>query len=651
MNGYAGYLLRINLANRKITREHLNPKTAQMFLGGSGYAAKILWDELEPKIDPLGRGNKFIIATGPLVGTLCPGTDSWVACFKSPLTNCWGESRSGGGFGPELKRAGYDFVVLEDSSDEPVYIWIRDGEVEIREAKHLWGKTIPEVEGKLRKEGDSEARIASIGPAGENLVRFASVMTGGRAAGRCGGGAVLGSKKVKAIMVQGHGGVSVAEPEAFLAAISEVEKVQSKLEVCGTTQGCFGAGTMSFISFFDKSGAIPTKYGASNCWDEKGDEFYRQLRDRYVAGSGSCEGCTMSCTKYTKVKEGKWKTPLTHGPEYESIACFGHLMLNDNVEAIIHASHLCDIYGMDTISCASVIAFAMECYEKGWINKNDTDGLELTWGNMDSVKMLIENIAKSKGFGNLLGEGTKRVAKKIGGEAPGIALHVKGLDIPAHDPRGHYAGKAWLVQYATANRGGCHIHPQEPTLVMSARYNKDLGIRFSEGSELKENEFPPAATDPLTLEGKVKVVLWTQNYGDAQESIGACKFHNYATAAFNPETYAKITSYATGINITPSELTKIGERVFNLERCFNVREGIRRKDDSIPKRLCLVPTFGPFSQDSKRATSKEELDAMLDEYYQARGWEKETGIPSEQKLRELGLGNVAEGLAKYIEEI
>ena len=651
MNGYAGYLLRINLANRKIAREHLNPKTAQMFLGGSGYAAKILWDELEPKIDPLGRGNKFIIATGPLVGTLCPGTDSWVACFKSPLTNCWGESRSGGGFGPELKRAGYDFVVLEDSSDEPVYIWIRDGEVEIREAKHLWGKTIPEVEGELRKEGDSEARIALIGPAGENLVRFASVMTGGRAAGRCGGGAVLGSKKVKAIMVQGHGGVSVAEPEAFLATISKAEKIQSKLEVCGTTQGSFGAGTMSYTGFFDAVGAIPTKYGASNCWDGKGDEFYKQLRDKYLVGSGSCEGCTMSCTKYTKVKEGKWRTPLTHGPEYETIAGFGHLMLNDNVEAIIHASHLCDIYGMDTISCASVIAFAMECYEKGWINKKDTNGLELTWGNMDSVKVLIENIAKRKGFGNVLGEGTKRVAEKIGGEAPNIALHVKGLDIPFHDPRGHYAGKAWHVQYATANRGGCHIHPQEPALVMSARYSKDLGIRFSEGSELKENEFPLAATDPLTLEGKVKVVRWTQNYGDAQESIGACKFHNYATAAFNPETYAKITSYATGINITPSELMEIGERVFNLERCFNVREGIRRKDDSIPKRLCLVPTFGPSSQDSKRATSKEELDAMLDEYYQARGWEKETGIPSEQKLRELGLGNVAEELAKYIEEI
>jgi len=277
--------------------------------------------------------------------------------------------------------------------------------------------------------------------------------------------------------------------------------------------------------------------------------------------------------------------------------------------------------------------------------------MELTWGNMDSVKMIIESIAQRKGIGNLLGEGTKRVADKIGDEAPDIALHVKGLDIPAHDPRGHYAGKAWHVQYATGNRGGCHIHPQEPTLIMSTRYAQDLGIRFSENSELKENEFPLSATDPLTLDGKVDVVLWAQNYGDAQESIGACKFHNYATAAFNPETYARIISHTTGTKITSKELMEIGERVFNLERCFNVREGIRRKDDSIPKRLCLVPSFGPFSQDSRRATSKEELDAMLDEYYQRRGWEKETGIPSAQKLRQLGLEEVAEGLAKYIEEI
>ena len=642
MNGYAGNILRIDLTNRKIMREPLDAEIAQMFLGGSGYGAKLLWDELEPEVDPLGRKNKFIIATGPLTGTLCPGSDSWVACFKSPLTNCWGESRSGGGLGPELKRAGYDFVVLEGASEKPVYIWIRDGEVEIREAKHLWGKLIPDTEKALKKEGDSEARIASIGPAGENLVRFASVMSGGRAAGRCGGGAVLGSKKVKAIVVRGHGGVSVANPEAFISVVKEVEKIQSKLRVCGTGQGAFGAGTMSWLPFFDERGVIPTKYGASNYWG-KGAEFYKQLKDKYLVGSGSCEGCTMSCTKYSRVKEGKWRTPLTHGPEYETVACFGHLMLNENVEAIIHASYLCDAYGMDTISCASTIAFAMECYDKGWINKKDTDGLELTWGNMDSVKMLIENIAKGQGFGNLLGQGTKRVAEKIGGEAPDIALHVKGLEIPAHDPRGHYAGKAWHVQYATANRGGCHIHPQEPTLLMSPSYSEGLG--------LKEGDWPGVTKDPSTLEGKVKVTIWTQNYGDAQESIGTCKFHNYATAAFNPKTYAKLISYTTGMSITPRELMKIGERVFNLQRCFNIREGIRRKDDSIPKRFCMAPAFGPFSQDSKRATSKEELDAMLDEYYQARGWKKETGIPSERKLRELGLGSVAEELAKYLEEI
>jgi len=307
-------------------------------------------------------------------------------------------------------------------------------------------------------------------------------------------------------------------------------------------------------------------------------------------------------------------------------------MLNENVEAIIHAGYLCDAYGMDIISCASTIAFVMECYGRGLINKNDTDGLELTWGNMDSVKVLIEKIARRQGYGKLLGEGTKRVAEKIGGEAPGIAIHVKGLELPAHDPRGSYCGKAWHVQYATANRGGCHIHPQEPALVMSPSYSEGLG--------LKEGDWPRVTKDPSTLEGKVKVVIWIQDYGDVQESMGVCKFHAYATPAFTPETYTKMLLNTTGRDINSGELLRIGERIFNLERCFNIREGIRRKDDSTPQRFCLVPAFGPFSQDSGRATSKEELNAMLDEYYEARGWEKETGIPSERKLRELGLGSV-----------
>jgi len=637
-NGFVGNILRIDLTSKKIVKSALDRKTAQMFLGGIGYSAKILWDELKPGIDPLGPENKLIISTGPLTGTLCPGSDSWIACFKSPLTNCWGETRSGGGLGPELKRAGFDLVILEGISESPVYVWIHDGEAEIKAAVHLWGNPIPETERLLRREeGGIEAKIVSIGPAGEKLVRFASLMSEGRAAARCGAGAVLGSKMVKAIIVRGHGGISVADPEAFISVVGKVEEGQSRLPICGTREGAFGAGTMSWLPFYNKRGVILTKNGASNCWEGKGEEFYKQLKEKYVIGSRACESCTMGCGQYSKVKEGKWITPTTKGPEYETIAAFGHYILNDNVEALIHASYLCDIYGIDTISCGATIAFAMECYENGWISKKDTDGIELNWGNMDAVKALIEKIAHRDGFGKLLGEGAKRAAEKIGGEAPEIAVHVKGLEIPAHDPRGSYAGKSWAVQYGTASRGGCHIHPQEPSVLIG--YYGRLGF--------KESDWP-GITEPLKPEGKGKIVKWTQDYGNAVECMGICKFHSFTSPAITPAEYAAMISAATGWNISSEELFKIGERVSNLQRCFNAREDIRRKDDYLPKRLCQVPAFGPYSRVPETAITREDLDAMLDEYYEARGWEKETGIPSSQKLQWLGLSEEAKQLSKYL---
>jgi aldehyde:ferredoxin oxidoreductase len=623
--GFVGKILCIDLTNERVKKEELDEKVAMSFLGGAGYSAKILWDELKNRIDPYSPENKLIISTGPLTGTLCPGSDSCIFCFKSPLTNCWGETRSGGGLGPELKRAGYDFLILEGSSKEPVYIWICDDEVEIKRANHLWRKLIPDVTKTLKRDHGFEAKVCCIGPAGENLVRFANVMIeGDRAAGRCGAGAVMGSKKVKALVVQGHGEVPVADPETFISTIESIEK-EFESPLTKWVVESFKRGTMSFGPFYEEIGEIPTKYGISNYWGIW-EKLYESLT-KHIIKFRACENCIMGCGLYSEVKHGKWLTPPHHGPEYETICSFSNMILNDDVEAIIHANYLCNSYGMDTISCGNVIAFAMECYERGWITKEKIDGIEMTWGNMDAVIKMIHKIALREGFGKILGEGVRRAAETIGGRALEIALHVKGLELPYHDPRNNRTGKAWLLQYGTANRGMCHIHPQEPS-VLRGYYTK-LGF--------KEEDWP-GIEEPYKEDGKAKIVKWCQDYGTLAEILGVCKFYQFISPAITPQKYAILISSATGWNISVQELFKISERVFNLQRCFNIREGMGRMEDLVPKRLCQTPAFGPFSKIPETATKNYEV--MLDEYYIVRGWDR-NGIPTLQKLKELGLEDVA----------
>ena len=633
--GFIGKFVRIDLSERKIKLEKLDERIARLFLGGNGYPSWILVNEVGKHIDPLGSKNKFIIFTGPLTGTICPGTDSWVGCFKSPLTGCWGESRCGGGFGPELKRAGYDGLVLEGKAADPVYICIRDSEVSIQDARPLWGKTVPETETYLKSLEGEDSRIISIGPAGENLVKFASVMSEGRAAGRCGPGAVLGSKKVKAVVVHGKNDVKVADMDAFYSLSRKIRIVQKDLSVCGSEEGAFGAGTTSWLPFFSEAGVIPAKYGKSNCWPGIGEAFYRDLREKYAVVKKACEGCTMGCWKICKVEDGEWATPYTDGPEYETVATFGHLMMNDQIEPIIYANYLCDSLGMDTISAGAVIAFGMECYEEGWLPDSEIENLELAWGNMPVVIELLKKIAFRQGCGDIFADGAVSLSKKIGGEAVKIPLHVKGLDIPAHDPRGRYAGKSWLLQYATGNRGACHIHPQEPTLLIG-KYDK-LGFRKEEWKGID---------NPVSLEGKAAIVKWCQEFGDFQESLGTCKFHGFAAPAFTADIYASLLSAATGWEVDKKELFKIGERIFNAQRCFNVREGISRKDDRIPERFLKRPEFGPYKDSVDTETDINVFNTALDEYYRLRGWDVDTGIPGRAKFDELDI----QEMYKLIEE-
>ena len=620
-NGFAGRMLRINLTKNEIKQEDLDHNALRKFPGGVSYAAKVLVKELEPGVDPLSPSNKLMIATGPLTGTLCPGSGSLEVCFKSPLTGVWGESRMGGGWGPELKYAGFDMLVLEGKTERLSYVWVHDGEVEIKSAEHLRNETIPNTERLLREEiGEPRAKVMAIGPAGEKLVRFASILSNHRAAGRCGGGAVLGSKNVKAIAVRGHKGVSVAHPEKFFASVRKAENTV----MSNPSREAFSiGGTIGDLPGCDLAGDLPTKYGISNSWG-KGESIYTRFRKNNLVNTKACTGCIIDCGRYVGVETGRWRTPLHGGAEYESMVAFTAFMLNEDVDAAVHATYLCNIYGMDTISCGNAIAFAMECHEQGLLTKKDMDGINLSWNNPEAIITMVDKIQKREGFGKILGEGVRKAAEEIGGRAPSFALHVKGLEMPFHDPR---SGNSLILTYGTANRGMCHIHPFETFQVDG--FKSDFGL------------IPYGLANPKKLnaheeKGKGKLVKLLQDFGVLFDILGTCKFLTYC--GLDLKIYSELLSGLTGWDVDELELLKTGERAINLQRYFNCREGIRRKDDMVPRRICNLPAFGDYS--ANREVKIENYDKMLDEYYDSRGWDRKTGIPSKEKLKELDLDEI-----------
>jgi aldehyde:ferredoxin oxidoreductase len=625
-HGYVGRILRVNLTNKDIEKEETREDVAKLLLGGNGYSAKILWEELKPKIDPLSPENKIILMTGPLTGTGAPGSGFWEACFKSPLTGIWGESACGGSWGPMLKFTGFDGVILEGASQEPVYIWIHDEEAEIKPADGIWGKTVPETEEMVKKEiGVPYAKVLCIGPAGERLVRFSGIAVDyERYAGRKGGGAVLGSKKVKAVVVYGEGEISLDRPRQWEKALDEAEEAAYKKLAAG---GGFPTGTIGSYDLCNEMGDLPTKYGETGHWDEVA-ELYNKFQNNYLIKNRACFGCMQACGRVSQVKGGPFATPIYGGPEYETVAGFTTFMLQKDIEPVIRANYLCNIYGLDTISTSHMIAFAMLLYERKLITRKDTDGLEVTWGNADVVIKLIEKIALREGFGSLLAEGVRRVAEKVGGEAPKLALHVKGLEMPYHDPR---AGKTQAIAYGVSNTGMDHIHPHE-TLDVEC-YGADLGLIPFGLPDLKDIDRFAETPD------KAKIAKLVMDWGTVADALVICKFHQYID--LGPDKYAKLLSCATGWNITGRDLLEIGNRIFNLCRAFNVREGIRRGDDELPERIKQPATSG-----STKGVGITNYEDMLKEFYELEGW-SEDGIPKPKKLQQLGLEDVAE----YIKDI
>lgn len=601
MFGWTGKLIRVNLTNGSIEKEALNTRDAEQYLGARGLGSKILTDEVDPKVEPLSPQNKLIFMTGPLTGTFASSAGRYEVVAKAPLTGTIGASNSGGHFGPELKYAGYDGIIFEGKADKPVYLYVNDDTVELRCAEHLWGKTVFETTDKLLEETAGDARVACIGPSGEKMVLFATVMNDKhRAAGRSGLGAVMGSKNLKAVVVKGSGSIEVAKPKEFMDACTDARR---KLKAHPVTGGGLAAyGTEVLINILNQSGGLPTRNWRDGGIFEHADETSGEaLAEKYLVKNKGCFGCSIGCGRITRIPDGKYKS-FGEGPEYESGWSYGADCGVRDLAAICKANFLCNEYGIDPITMGSTIACAMEMHDKGIISKEDL-GRDLSFGDADSIVEFTRMTALREGFGDKMAEGSYRMADAYG--HPELSMSVKKQEMPAYDGR---SVQGMGLEYATSNRGGCHVrgYLTSPEI---------LGI--------------PQKLDPLVTTDKAFWLKIFQDLTAVVDSAGLCLFTTFAIGL--PEISSMIRT-ALGCECSDAEILKIGERIWNLERVFNLKAGFTSADDTLPSRLLTEPLkAGP----GKGKVS--ELDVMLKEYYDLRGWDKE-GIPTDGKKEELAIG-------------
>ncbi len=600
MHGWIGRYLRIDLGSGTVRKEVLSTDLARKYLGGRGLGTHFMMTEVDPRIDPLDQKNKLIFAAGPLSGTNAPSASHFDVVSKGPLNGTIAASSSGGIFGPMLKYAGYDMVILEGKSAKPVYLWICDDVVEIRDAADIWGKTVPETTEAVRAATDEEACVACIGPAGERQVLFANIMNEcGRAAGRSGVGAVMGSKNLKAVAVRGTGAVRVPDPKAFREAVVRASAKIKANAVGG--QGLRNFGTDVLVNILNELGGLPTRNfidGYFPTADKVGGE---SLTKQLLIRPRGCYACIISCGRATKVTNPKF-AGRGEGPEYETAWAFGPDCGIDNLDAVTKANYICNDYGMDTITMGSSVACAMNLFEDGIITTKDTDGIALNFGNMEAMIEMVRKTAEGEGFGKKLALGSYRLAESYG--HPEYSMTCKKQEMPAYDPR---AIQGIGLNFATGNRGGCHVR----------------GYTIS-----PEVLGQPVKLDPRATEGKPALDITFQDLTAALDSSGMCLFTTFGLGA---EDLAELLSAATGINFTTEEFMKIGTRIWNLERLFNLKAGLSAADDKLPERLIKDPILtGP----SKGLVNR--LDEMLPEYYKLRGWDS-VGVPTKQTLTDLGL--------------
>jgi len=611
MFGLIGKILRVNLTAGTISEEKIPEETAKKFLGGRGLASKYLLDETMPGTDPLAPENKLIFMSGILTGTPSPSASRYSVVTKSPLTNLWAQSSSGGRWGVDLKHSGFDGIIFEGASRGPVYLMIDDNKAELCDASQLWGKSVSETTTMLRETLGEEFNMASIGIAGENLVKYAAIMNDfHRAAGRCGVGAVMGSKRLKAIAVRGKQKIRIADRDTFQAV---AKKQFELLDESILSAGLKGYGTNLVLDMVNVCGGLPTRNWQTGTCLYTEEINGEALSEKVLVKYTGCFACPIECGRSSEIRKGPYEGRSGEGPEYETVGTFGPMCDISDLETITMAGYLCNDYGLDTISCGSTIAFAMECFEKGILTKKDTKGMEIDFGDAETMIALVHKIAKREGIGDMLAEGTRIMAQKLGGGSERFAMNVKGLELPCYDSR---AAKITGLAYATANRGGDHItaYVQGPTFLASP-------FLVVEDSEIED----PLKDNP----DEVKVVKNLEDALTVFDAAGCCKFMGLSLDA---QEWSDIIKALTGWEFGVEEFRKTGERIYNLERAYNVREGLTRNDDTLPKRLLEEPLpEGPAEG------HVNNLEIYLDPYYEFRGWDTTTGKPLPAKLRELGL--------------
>jgi len=624
LNGYAGQILRINLSENDIQKQALPVKMAQDFLGGRGFVAKILFDELPPDTDPLGPANLFIAASGPLSGQFMPASGKTHFGCKSPATGGYGDSNMGGHFGPALKYAGYDMLILTGRADQPSLLMIEDERIAVKPAGDLWGMGSLSAETELKKGLGEDFQILTIGPAGENGIAFACITHDfGRQAGRVGIGAVLGSKNIKAIAVKGTGSIPVHDPQALLEEGRRAYRdVRNKPGFSGWTP----EGTAGITEWVNRVGALPTKNFQTSYWDQhskiNGAAILRELK---ITDKG-CYCCPTPCGKYGKARTGLGEV-YVEGPEFETISLLGSNCLMDEISEIAYANYICDELGLDTISAGVVCSWAIECCEKGLIDQ-EAVGRDVKFGDLASVVYLLECIAKREGIGELLARGVKAAAQKIGQGSEAFAIHVKGLEWSGYECRN---APGMMLAYMTSDIGAHHARAWVlgHDLAGSAASVHDLIVSEGGAEKLPKSE----------VKGRAAKVIASQHLRPLFDLLGICRLQ-FMELGFEVEHYECLFEVVTGRKLTWSQMLSISEKVWHLTRSISAREikGFGRSWDYPPPRFMSEPV--PDGPNQGYCISRREVDILLDEYYAMRGWDR-NGIPKTETLKQFGLEDVA----------
>jgi aldehyde:ferredoxin oxidoreductase len=617
--GYAGKVLRVDLTSKTFREEPLPASVARDFIGGVGFAIKYVYDEVPADADPLGPSNKLVFACGPFTGTTIPCASRMAVNAKSPLTNTMSGALTGGHFPVELKAAGCDVLIVEGRAETPTYLWIKDGKVSFRPADDVWGLMTSDCQQVVKdKLHDQNVRVACIGPAGEKLARLACIVNERRVAGRRGLGAVMGAKNLKAIAVRGSATPDIADPEVFKAARGRMLKAMKDSSSLYSSFARYG--TVGNVDNCSALGIFPSRN-----WTTCGDPGFvgslgmDELETR-GRGKTACAGCPVGCSQLRLAREQPYEGVFAEGPEYETVYAFGATTGVHSPDAVIAADRLADEYGVDTVSAGVAIGFAMELFERGIIDLDDTGGMPLRFGDHVSMIKLLRMMGEREGLGDVLCDGVRAAAAKIGRGSEKYAMHVKGLELPAYDPRG---SKAMGLNYATTYCGADH--------------NKGYANQEIFGLPI------PGPVDRFDPRGKGELTMWNQ---DACTAVADCPtmcafILGNAVAPFLYENTADLMRGATGLPFTPEDVRTVGERVNNLARAYGILAGLTRADDDLPERVKTEPI--PDGPAAGHTLDQAELDGMLDDYYRARGWSPD-GIPERQTLERLGLGYAADAL-------